>query len=305
MRSAGRCLVLLALVACGDHEAGLHLAPGGGGADLAGLVPVERPPFTPGVFPCSRCHEGGPRTEPAEPVMPHTAHLERELECADCHMPEDEDEPALPGAEICRDCHEDLAGEPEAVRAYFERATDAGGDLRFPDRWAVDDLKFRHRPHLEAEVGCETCHGAPSDAAFRKPKPLTLMRLCIACHEERNLARECATCHERHLEPEHRAIVLRHAEDQRGCLDCHDAADRDRLRLADGETLPFEESYRLCGQCHGPRLRDWRLGLHGKRLGRWDGGQSYLLCVHCHDPHEPRFPSMVPAPRPPRPQEVR
>jgi hypothetical protein len=237
--------------------------------------------------------------------MPHAAHLERGLECADCHMPEEEAEPGLPEGQVCRDCHEDLKEEPEAVRAYFESVTGEVGILRFPGRWRAEDLKFGHQPHLDAEINCATCHGEPSNAAYAKPKPLVLMRQCIGCHEQRGVERECASCHERHLEPTHQAIVLRHAEDQRGCLDCHDAEDRDRLRLADGEGLPFEESYRLCGQCHGPKLRDWRLGLHGKRLGRWDGGQRYLLCVHCHNPHEPRYPSMKPAPRPLRPQEVR
>jgi len=44
-----------------------------------------------------------------------------------------------------------------------------------------------------------------------------------------------------------------------------------------------------CGQCHGDKYRDWRAGIHGKRVGQWDGEKSYFLCVNCHNPHSPGF----------------
>ena len=72
----------------------------------------------------------------------------------------------------------------------------------------------------------------------------------------------------------HDDIVLQHDEEHRWCLDCHDAADRDLLHLASGERVPFEESYRLCGQCHGEKLRDWRAGVHGRRTGELERPQA-------------------------------
>jgi hypothetical protein len=96
-------------------------------------------------------------------------------------------------------------------------------------------------------------------------------------------------------------IVLKHDEEHRWCLDCHDAGDRDFLHLASGERVPFDESYRLCGQCHGEKYRDWRAGVHGRRVGEWNGAKKYLLCVHCHSPHEPRFKPIAPMPAPLRP----
>jgi hypothetical protein len=99
----------------------------------------------------------------------------------------------------------------------------------------------------------------------------------------------------------HDEIVLRHDEEHRWCLDCHDATDRDWLHLASGERVPFEESYRLCGQCHGEKLRDWRAGIHGRRTGSWNGHKKYLLCAHCHNPHAPRFEALAPMPAPRRP----
>jgi len=93
----------------------------------------------------------------------------------------------------------------------------------------------------------------------------------------------------RKLEQEHTEIELHHAEQFRWCLDCHDAQDRDKLHLQSGERIDFTESYRLCGQCHGDKYRDWKKGVHGKRTGSWSGKKEYLLCAHCHNPHNPRF----------------
>lgn len=120
----------------------------------------------------------------------------------------------------------------------------------------------------------------------------------------------CTGCHDSSLEPNperrelgmHTEIVLQHDEEHRWCLDCHDLNDRDSLRLASGAKLPFTESYRLCGQCHGTQYRDWRSGIHGKRTGYWNGSKQYLLCVNCHSPHSPRFAALAPLPPPVRPQ---
>ena len=117
----------------------------------------------------------------------------------------------------------------------------------------------------------------------------------------------CSDCHDdpkdtnpnrRVFKSDHKKIILRHDEANRWCLDCHDANDRDKLRLASGKLIPFEESYRLCGQCHGDKYRDWRVGVHGRRSGNWNGRKTYLLCAHCHDPHSPRFKPIQPKPAP-------
>ena len=123
----------------------------------------------------------------------------------------------------------------------------------------------------------------------------------------------CSECHEpddydperRTLTMEHSGITLRHDEENRWCLDCHDAEDRDKLRLASGKRISFQESHRLCGQCHGTIYRDWRAGIHGKRTGYWDGPRRYLLCVHCHRPHSPQIKPLKPMPPPVRPEYLR
>ncbi|HSL23959.1 MAG TPA: hypothetical protein VK886_20665 [Vicinamibacterales bacterium] len=121
----------------------------------------------------------------------------------------------------------------------------------------------------------------------------------------------CSSCHNADMPPNrtrreltgmHEDIVLTHDEEHRWCLDCHDAANRDQLHLASGDPVPFEESYRLCGQCHGEKYRDWRAGIHGRRAGQWNGHKTFLLCAHCHSPHQPRFRALEPKPAPERPR---
>ncbi len=122
----------------------------------------------------------------------------------------------------------------------------------------------------------------------------------------------CSNCHgmippnplRRELTAFHTDIVLHHDEDNRWCLDCHDTQDRDQLHLANGALVPFDESYRLCGQCHGEKYRDWRAGVHGRRSGEWNGHKTYLLCAHCHNPHAPRYEPIEPMPPPRRPTET-
>ncbi|WP_242393033.1 hypothetical protein [Anaeromyxobacter oryzisoli] len=178
-----------------------------------------------------------------------------------------------------------------------------------------------------------TAHaGAPASArpASTAPSPIGLVEAeappfsegifpCSACHAslEKNGARRELAFHDE------QQSVFSHDAEHRWCLDCHDLQDRDVLRLASGATVPFTESYRLCGQCHGDKSRDWRAGVHGKRVGRWDGAKTYFLCVNCHDPHSPRFKGvreivsngkrtvaptrgyLKPEPRPVRPEEQR
>ena len=99
----------------------------------------------------------------------------------------------------------------------------------------------------------------------------------------------------------HRDVDLRHGKGAFWCLNCHNTQERNYLMLLNGEVIPFDESYRLCGQCHGSVYKDWKLGIHGRRVGQWDGKKLYMLCAHCHDPHNPKFRKIpgLPTPRSP------
>jgi hypothetical protein len=153
-------------------------------------------------------------------------------------------------------------------------------------------------PHAGVPAGASS----PAEQVQVPPPPLSEgIFPCSDCHAEPDLPPNRTR---RVLEDAHDEIALRHDEDQRWCLDCHDTTDRDQLHLASGELVPFAESYRVCGQCHGEKYRDWRAGVHGRRTGEWNGAKEYLLCVHCHDPHAPRFKAIAPEPAPVRPSRI-
>ncbi|MCW5662541.1 MAG: cytochrome C [Piscinibacter sp.] len=117
----------------------------------------------------------------------------------------------------------------------------------------------------------------------------------------------CSQCHKllplnpqpRQLDAAPHNAALRHGGGRFWCLDCHTAKDRDQLHAIDGTPVGFDQSDRLCGQCHGPRQRDWAFGGHGKRVGRWQGERRIYACTHCHDPHQPQLAPRAPAPPPP------
>jgi hypothetical protein len=182
---------------------------------------------------------------------------------------------------------------------------------------------------LAAAVASAAAPKAAQPAARAEKKPEVLVEArpppfsegifpCMDCHRDQ----KDGTWRELGFHDEQQAI-FDHDSEHRWCLDCHDLENRDVLRLASGAPVPFTESYRLCGQCHGDKYRDWRAGIHGKRVGEWDGAKTYLLCVSCHNPHSPGFKGitevvvdgkptvaptlemMKPEPRPRRPEEMR
>ncbi|KWT91816.1 cytochrome c3 family protein [Candidatus Magnetominusculus xianensis] len=119
----------------------------------------------------------------------------------------------------------------------------------------------------------------------------------------------CSSCHasmppnkEKRVLAFHPDIQLKHGGNW--CLDCHDSANRDMLHLANGDLIPFDKVYQMCGQCHGNIYRDWKTGIHGKRTGYWNGDKTYYLCVNCHNPHSPKFKPIKPLPVPAKPLEI-
>jgi hypothetical protein len=147
-------------------------------------------------------------------------------------------------------------------------------------------------------------YGTPETPKYFVPPPPFSEDIfpCSDCHSDMDV-----NYRRRLLEDEHVEIseMFNHASEQRWCLDCHNPENRDVLRLANGDLVSFEESYNLCGQCHGTIFRDWKAGIHGKRTGEWNGKKQYRLCVHCHNPHNPKFKPLKPLPPPDNPLEIK
>jgi hypothetical protein len=121
-----------------------------------------------------------------------------------------------------------------------------------------------------------------------RPGTQSLRVPCRTCHslgESRKLPSSTADLRLFHI-----GLTLQHGD--LACAACHAEGNPPRLHLATGAPLPMAEAMTLCGQCHGPQLRDYRHGAHGGMTGYWDrsrGPRERNHCIDCHDAHAPAY----------------
>jgi hypothetical protein len=149
---------------------------------------------------------------------------------------------------------------------------------------------------LTALMGCEHSEGPlrPEARGVETPSPereiVVVSRApevptypCVEqCHVDRAPDRAV-----RALSEFHTSISIEHAAVMHFCDACHDLDNLDEFHLIDGTSVSFDESDRVCGQCHGEKHRDWSRGIHGIQTGSWWGTAYRRTCTACHDPHAP------------------
>jgi mono/diheme cytochrome c family protein len=175
-------------------------------------------------------YRGGPRTLARPPYAPrqpiffnHAIHAGSfQIPCQYCHADARRSEYAgLPSVERCVGCHKiiGVADNPEIAKIHdYARR---GAPIPWVRVFKVPEFtQFPHKPHVRADVACQTCHGpiermpvvggdtgpALIDDLTRlvglKPRqrPLT-MGWCVECHRRENAARgmhaplDCVACH--------------------------------------------------------------------------------------------------------------
>lgn len=149
-----------------------------------------------------------------------------------------------------------------------------------------DELTFLHPVQINRPHGPPQLESGSVDSAGK-----SIMVQCAVCHVTRQPNFENRSAGD--LQQFHRDLTVTHGSVS--CLSCHNPEDYQSLRLADGTKVEYEEVIQLCGQCHGPQLRDYEKGVHGGMNGYWDlrlGPQFKNNCVDCHPPHHPKFPQM-------------
>lgn len=157
------------------------------------------------------------------------------------------------------------------------------------------------------EVGPEVVEGGRHPTEVHLPTTLGVLDTPVQDVHGTPVGVACATCHgptaagswaARPGEAFHTGVSLTHGG--LACDACHDPEDRSRLRLADGTSVEFAATIRLCAQCHGPKFTTWEHGAHGGMNGYWDTRRGPRLrnhCVDCHAPHNPQIPPVTPLPR--------
>lgn len=172
--------------------------------------------------------------------------------------------------------------------------------LQRDDRDAPADPAAWHPPGVKHPVTILTPKGeALVDSGRKDHRGQPIMVACATCHEQRKP--DPTIRDSQALDEFHRGLQYAHGKSS--CLSCHNSADYNTLRTADGTALDFKDSIGLCAQCHGPQHRDYQNGSHGGMNGYWDlgrGPRQRNHCTSCHDPHHPAYPRVMPV-FPPKP----
>ncbi len=121
---------------------------------------------------------------------------------------------------------------------------------------------------------------------------LAMLPLCgQTCHEVTLPQGDPKSNYPREIKS-HKNIVLNgtdlpHGRGSVWCLDCHHRTERNKLIDNFGNPISYDQPQLLCGKCHGDIYRDWRDGIHGKRIGEWasTGKKRWFVCTECHNPH--------------------
>jgi len=168
--------------------------------------------------------------EPVQPIAySHRLHAgELQIQCQYCHFGADKSRHAgIPPASVCMNCHKFVTAPLGAVRAEDELAEKekraprpvVSAELRKlyaavntgrPIAWnrihsLPDFAYFDHRPHVNAGVACQQCHGpVESMERVRQVSDLS-MGWCVNCHRDANRtgvagrqvnpSTNCSTCH--------------------------------------------------------------------------------------------------------------
>jgi hypothetical protein len=116
----------------------------------------------------------------------------------------------------------------------------------------------------------------------------------------------CSDCHKkleinytpRQLKEKHADLVVDHGNDRFWCTACHDGKGMDFLASKDGRRIDMDHGYLHCGECHFKAHKDWEYGVHGLRIGMWQGTRVLRTCTECHDAHRPQTVLETPVPAP-------
>ena len=130
--------------------------------------------------------------------FPHNKHMEKGLECIDCHITVDSQaEAGIPSVRKCMLCHQNVATDGPGVqllRQYAEKKREVPW-VRVYKFEVSAHAQFRHAPHVRAGVECAACHGDVSRMTVVTKQVNHTMGTCLTCHRQNKASEDCAACH--------------------------------------------------------------------------------------------------------------
>jgi hypothetical protein len=130
--------------------------------------------------------------------FPHKTHIEKQAMCTDCHETVERGPIAgIPSVKTCMICHSQIATDRPLIKevtSYSERGVEIPWQrvYGFPHE---AHIKFKHAPHIRAQVECANCHGDVSKMTVAERAVDHTMGFCVNCHRQKNAPNDCLTCH--------------------------------------------------------------------------------------------------------------
>jgi hypothetical protein len=126
--------------------------------------------------------------QPVQPVpYSHALHAgELGMDCRYCHSTvERAPKAAIPPAATCMNCHSQVKKDSDKLIPIREAFAENGESVRWTRVHNLPDyVYFNHQAHVNAAIGCESCHGRIDQMVqVFQAKPLT-MGWCIECHKD-------------------------------------------------------------------------------------------------------------------------
>jgi hypothetical protein len=179
--------------------------------------------------------------QPAQPVLySHKLHAGTlGMDCRYCHFTVEKSTfAAVPPSQVCMNCHTQI--RKDSPKLGLVRESFANGT---PVQWIQihklpDFVHFNHSVHINAGVGCFSCHGRIDQMeVVHQAEPLS-MSWCLNCHREP----------ERHLRPKDKITKMDYYESLG-----KDERQREAKQLEIGRRLKRERNIHPpenCSACH-------------------------------------------------------
>ena len=136
--------------------------------------------------------------KPDQPIpFSHKLHAgDRKIACEYCHNGARRSKSAvIPSMASCMGCHQAVATDKEPIK-YLTKKYKSNESIEWVKVHDLPDhVRFSHKPHILANVSCESCHG-PVETMEKVGQWAPLqMGWCIGCHKENNANISCQGCH--------------------------------------------------------------------------------------------------------------
>lgn len=139
---------------------------------------------------------------PEQPIkFSHVTHVQNnKMECQFCHWNVAKSPyAAIPEMETCMGCHKLIGGTSEEqkteigkLKEYWEK----GEQIPWEKVHVMPDhVRFNHKRHIKAGVGCQECHGQIPEMEVVERVTSMKMGWCIDCHRDQGTSIDCYVCH--------------------------------------------------------------------------------------------------------------